>query len=356
MWLLLRSISATFGTMVVVAMSAASAMGIAGWLGFKITPPSASAPTMILTLAIADSIHLLVTMLHDMRLGMKKREAIVESLRVNMSPIFLTSLTTAIGFLSMNFSDAPPFRDLGNIVAIGVMGAFVYSVLFLPALLAILPLKVSKRALSSTDLMARVGTWVVGRRRVLLWATSAIMLVIGLFIARNELNDQFVQYFDDRVQFRQDTDFATQNLTGIYQVEYSVGASESGGIQNPDYLAKLAEFEAWFWEQPGVVNVSSFSEVMKRVNKSMHGDDPEWRRIPESRELAAQYLLLYEMSLPFGLDLNNQINVDKSATRFTVTIEDLSSRRRFVRSQRPASSGSCRTRRSTCMRRRRARP
>ena len=80
-----------------------------------------------------------------MRHGKPKYEAIRESLRVNHQPVFITSLTTAIGFLSLNFSDSPPFQDLGNIVAVGVMAAYVYSVLFLPAMMAILPLRVKHR-------------------------------------------------------------------------------------------------------------------------------------------------------------------------------------------------------------------
>jgi predicted RND superfamily exporter protein len=64
---------------------------------------------------------------------------------------------------------------------------------------------------------------------------------------------------------------------------------------------------------------------MKRLNKNMHGDDPAWYRLPEQHNLAAQYLLLYEMSLPYGLDLNNQLNVDKSATRMVVSMHDQSS-------------------------------
>ena len=116
---LLRSLSSTLATILVVSFSAVSAMGLAGWLGTGLTTPSLQAVTMITTLAVADSIHLLVSLLHDMRQGRSKPRAIVESLRVNMQPIFLTSLTTAIGFLSMNFSDAPPFRHLGNITATG---------------------------------------------------------------------------------------------------------------------------------------------------------------------------------------------------------------------------------------------
>jgi predicted RND superfamily exporter protein len=326
MWLLLRSIGGTIGSLLVVALSAASAMGLAGWLGFQLSPPSAAAPTMILTLAVADSIHVLVTMLREMRHGRSREDAIVESLRLNMGPVFLTSLTTVIGFLSMNFSEVPPFNQLGNIVAIGVTLAFVYSVLFLPAFMAVVPLRVRVRAGDEPlGIMDRMADVVIAWRRPLLWGGASFIVLLALASTRNEFNDRFVQYFDERVAFRVDSDYAAQNLTGIYQVEFSVGAGESGGISDPAYLAVLDRFEAWYRQQPGVKNVSSFGEVMKRLNKSMHGDEPDWYRVPDSRELAAQYLLLYEMSLPFGLDLNNQINVDKSATRFTVTLADMSS-------------------------------
>ena len=117
MFWLLRSVSGTFGTLLIVAFSSLSAIGLTGWSGTGMTPPTVQAPTMIMTLAVADSIHLLVTMLQEMRNGRGKQEAIVESLRINFQPVFLTSLTTAIGFLTMNFSDAPPFQHLGNITA-----------------------------------------------------------------------------------------------------------------------------------------------------------------------------------------------------------------------------------------------
>jgi len=73
-----------------------------------------------------------------------------------------------------------------------------------------------------------------------------------------------------------------------------------------------------------MIYVSTITDTFKRLNKNMHGDDPAYYRLPEQRDLAAQYLLLYEMSLPYGLDLNNQINVDKSATRVMVIMETLS--------------------------------
>ena len=154
---LLRSLSGTFATLLVVSFSAVSAMGLAGWFGTGLTTTSLQAVTMIMTLAVADSVHLLMSMLHELRQGRSKPRAIVESLRVNLQPVFLTSLTTAIGFLSMNFSDAPPFRHLGNITATGIGAAFVFAVLFLPALMAVLPIRVRRRANAPAAAIERLG-------------------------------------------------------------------------------------------------------------------------------------------------------------------------------------------------------
>jgi predicted RND superfamily exporter protein len=322
-----RSLSGMITALLVLAFSIMTAMGIAGWIGIELTGPSSSAPTMIMTLAIADSIHLLVTMLQFMRKGMGKREAIAESLRINFMPIFITSVTTIIGFLTLNFAEGAPFHDLGNITAMGVAAAFVFSVLLLPAIMTILPIKVKVRKVKEKFLyLDRLANFVIANTRKVLVVSIIGVVGIGAFTFTNELNNEFVKFFDERVKFRTDTDFIADNLTGIYNVEYSLGAGEENGISNPDYLKKLDEFDLWFRTQPEVTHVNTFSETMKRVNESMHGDDPAYYKVPEGRNEAAQYLLLYEMSLPYGLDLNNQINVDKSETRFTVTLNNVSSK------------------------------
>ncbi|MEM7293321.1 MAG: MMPL family transporter [Pseudomonadota bacterium] len=324
LFVFLRSVSGVLTTIVIIFMSVMMAMGTAGWLGIKLTPPSASAPIVILTLAVADCVHVLVTMLHNLRTGMTRNEAIVESLRINFTPVFLTSVTTAIGFLSMNFSDAPPFRDLGNIVAIGVIYAFALSVTFLPAVMAVVPMRIKVDEPNKIRTMDRIADFVIAKRRPLFWVMGALIIATAAFIPKNELNDVFVEYFDESVPFRAKTDYITDNLSGMYFIDYSLDAKESSGISEPEFLNQLEMFERWLQEQPEVIHVNSYSEVMRTLNKNMHGDDQSYYKLPEERELAAQYLLLYEMSLPYGLDLNNQINVDKSATRMQVTLETLS--------------------------------
>ena len=322
---MLRNIPLTIATMIVFAFSAAVAMGIAGWMGIKLDPMTMSAPTIILTMAVADSVHLLSTYINQMRLGHEKVQSMIEALRINFMPIFITSATTALGFLSMNFSEIPPLNNLGNVVSTGVLAAFILSITFLPALVMVLPFTKIKKAEVDHHYLSGFSHFVVNQRRVLLIGMFIVSLGISAFVPLNQINDEFVKYFDESVEFRQDTEFAADNLVGPYTIEFSFASEEEGGIANPEYLLALDKFVDHLYSYPETSHVYSFSETMKRLNKNMHGDDPIWEKMPDERELAAQYLLLYEMSLPYGLDLTNQIDVNKSSTRITLSLINLSS-------------------------------
>ncbi len=324
--LMTRSVAGTLGTVLVIAFSTLSAIGLAGWMGIKLTGPSAASPIIILTLAVADCVHLLTNFVQAMHRGVSKVDAMQESMRVNLQPLFITSLTTAIGFLSMNLSDVPPFRDLGNIIATGVALAFVFSITFLPAFMSIMPVHVRRQPSHGDRVMRWFAEFVVSRHRQLLRWLGPMLLALIAFIPANEFNDEFVKYFDKTIEFRRATDFTTENLTGIYTIQLSLDSGGSNEISKPEFLAAVNEFTEWFRQQPEVIHVNSITDTFKRLNKSLHNDDEAWYRVPERRDLAAQYLLLYEMSLPYGLDLNDQVNIDKSATRFVVTTHSLSTK------------------------------
>ncbi len=325
-FLQLRGFSGTVATFITVLVSIISAMGVAGWMGIRLTPPAMSAPTIILTLAVADCVHILSNWLQKRVDGLDKTGAMAESIRINFSPVLLTSATTAIGFLSLNFSEAPPFRDLGNISAIGVMFAWFYSVTLLPALTTLLPAKANPKPAIGSATMARFAEWVIAKRRLLMVAVSATIIATIAFIPKNEVNDVFVNYFDDSIEFRNDTDFVVKNMTGIYSIEFSLDGQESGAISDPAFLANVEKLSQWLRTQPEVIHVSSLTDIFKRVNRSMNGDDTNYYSLPEEREMAAQYLLLYEMSLPYGLDLNNQIDIEKQRTRLSITLETLTTK------------------------------
>ncbi len=315
---LLRSLFATVAVVVALIFTVNTTMGFAGWIGTILTPISATVPIIIITVAVAHSIHIATAALLGMGQGLDKNTAITESLRVNAYPVFLSSATTAIGFLSLNASDSPPFHVLGNLVAFGVLCAFFYSMTLLPTLLSILPLRALPVRAERLDFFDRFSTFVIARRTFLLWFVALLAVVLSMGIWRIELTDNWTRYFDDRYEFRRDTDFVIENLTGLESLEYSLNAGREGGITDPDYLRAVDAFAEWYREQPEVSHVQAFPDIMKRLNKNMHGDATAFYRVPDDPDLAAQYLLLYELSLPFGSDLNDRIDVAKSATRMTV--------------------------------------
>ncbi len=324
--LLLRSVYTTLSIAVILVFTVLSTMGVAGWFGTMLTPISASVPVVIMTVGVAHAIHIATIALSGMRQGLERNAALAKSLRDNLYPVFLTSATTSVGFLSLNTSDSPPFHVLGNLVALGVLFTFIYSVTLLPAVLSILPLRVTPARTGGTSVFDRLGSFVVAQRKLVLWSSVLVVAVLATGVLRNELSDNWLHHFDDRYTFRTDTDFIIENLTGLDRLEYSLSSGREGGITDPEYLRRVDAFAEWYRAQPEVHHVQAFADIMKRINENMHGDDPAFYRIPDDPELAAQFLLLYEFSLPFGTDLNDRMDIAKSATRMTVVLENTSTR------------------------------
>ncbi|MFD2230307.1 efflux RND transporter permease subunit [Alkalimarinus sediminis] len=321
---ILRSVVGTISTVVVIGVSVLVTQGFMGWVGYAVNQVNVMSPIIILTLAVCDCVHILNNYLFNLSRGDERIAAMKESLSLNFQPILLTSLTTAIGFVSMNFSDSPPFQELGNISAFGVMAAFVFSMTLFPFIVLLLPMKarpIAKMS-NSSKLTDSIAQFAISRYNLLFWGLLVFAIILVSFMFKNELNDDTVEYFHEDVPFRQAADYTQQNLTGFDMISYSLKSGESNGVNDPAYLAKVEAFSQWYLSQPEVVHVSSFTDVIKRLNRNMHNDDPEWYRLPDNRELAAQYILLYEMSLPFGLDLNNQIDSDKSSLLLTVRVKD----------------------------------
>ncbi|ELK8586393.1 MMPL family transporter [Vibrio vulnificus] len=324
--LMLRSFLSVLATLVVIIGAIVATLGIVGWAGMFLHVASVNVPTLIMTLAVADCVHVIASMRHFMRQGMPKSQAIHRSVTLNFVPIIITSVTTAIGFLMMNMSDSPVLRDFGNLSALGVMIACVLSVSLLPALLNLLPVRFSaKQAAKSSDIMDKLADLVVHRRNVLLPLSIVVIAGSAALIPYNKVNDESVKYFDTSSEFRQAADFMEQRISGMTTMSIAIKTHQSQGIASPEFLAVLGEFTHWLREQPETDHVASLSDIYKRLNKNMHGDDNAYYTLPAERELAAQYLLLYEMSLPFGLDLNNQVNVDKSSVKLQLTVKNLGS-------------------------------
>ena len=235
---LLHSVLSTLALVIVLVFVINTTMGFAGWTGTAFNPSNSGVPIIVMTVAVAHSIHIVMTVLSSMSQGLDRNAAIAESFRSNAWPVFLTTATTIVGFLSLNASISPPLRVLGNLVAFGVLCAFIYSMILLPALLSILPLRARPGHTERLDFFDRLGFFVVARRTFLPWFVVLLAVVLVTGILRIELTDNWTRYFDERSEFRRNTDFVIENLTGLETLEYSLNAGREGGITDPDYLAR----------------------------------------------------------------------------------------------------------------------
>lgn len=327
MGMIMRSWLASVAALLVLTFSIVGAMGFAGWLGILLNPVSINAPNIIITVAICDCVHVLMAYLLGLNKGLTKQEAMQHCLSENFSTLLFTNLTTIVGFLTMNYCDAPPFRDLGNMTALGVVFAFIFTMTFLPAFMMLFKAnaRIDDKPGKLQTIINILAEKIIAQPKKYFFASLLFVVVACAGIFNNVLNDEFIKYFDKNVTFRQDTDFTAEHLTGIYFIDYEIGGKTESGINDPAYLQSLDQFVNWLREQPEVVHVNSITDIYKKLNMNMHGDSTSQYGLPTSNELAAQYLLLYEMSLPYGLDLRDRINAEKTATRVTATLKNLSS-------------------------------
>jgi len=318
--ILLRSLRGMIATLLLITFSIVMTMGIYGWFNYTMAPVAGWVPSIIMTIAVADSVHVLISYFHSIRSGMNRDDALHESIRINLNPIFITSLTTMIGVLCLNFSDSPPFQDLGNMVALGVFIAFVLSMTLLPALITWMTIDKSQISRSANVWMDSFANWVILQRYKILIVLSAFSLVIVSFVQNNVLTEEWHNYFDSSFEIRNTVDGVNNKLSGVHYLRYIIKSGKENGIHEPEYLKIIENFSNWLKQQEKVAHVTSLADISKRLNKNLHEDQQSWYRIPDSRELAAQLFLLYETGLPRELNIDDLVNHNRDTTLVTLIV------------------------------------
>ncbi len=328
--ILLRSWTGMLITMSVITLSIVAVFGLAGWAGGALTPVAGIIPNMVMIIAVADCVHLLVSFYHYLSEGQERREAVVSALRINFKPMLITSVTTAIGLLCLNFSEAPPYRALGNMAASGALIAFLLTITLAPALMCWLPPgRKSSQGHGSARLypvMQKLADMIIARRYLTLAISAAVVVLCASLISQNKMYERWYVYYDDSFAVRKAMEFSDEHLSGINFIQYRIDGVGPGTINDPEYLQQLDQLVAWIETQPGVTNVDSIVPSLRRVHRLLNTGSEDDSRLPESRERAAQNLLLYEMSLPFGLGTDEYLNIDRSAARIGVFVHKTDSR------------------------------
>jgi predicted RND superfamily exporter protein len=327
LWFLLHSVSGVLLPLATVVMSVVWAMGWIGLSGVRANIITTMLPPLLLAVGVAASMHILVEYRNRCAAGAEKSAALSGSFRDLMTPLFLTSVTTAIGMLSLCISRVEGIREFGVFAALGVAGAFVLSVSFVPVVVSFLPAPGPPRhhrlALSAATL-ERLHRFTL-RRGAPILAVSAVLIAVGIAGAtRVKTESAFLEYFPDDAPIKIATRRIEKGLAGTVTLEITIDSGEPDGIKDPKMLAAMADFQTWLEQQPHVSSTQSVTQFFKDMRRAFHGNDQREYKLPQTREEAAQYLLLYELDAPDG-DIREYASYDYREARISARMDVASS-------------------------------
>ena len=304
LFVVLKSFKASVISMLVVILSSIWTFGLMLGLGIPIYAPSSLIPVMLIAIGVADAIH----MFSHLQLQSKTHsdwssERLIENMNSEMfSPVLMTSVTTAVGFLSLLSSDIIPIKYFAAFTAFGVIMAMLFSFILIPAALKLVGVPKSKVSTKSTDTAfsiksKRLALKLVAHKKTVFAATVLILLLFGFGMSKVWINSSFLARFPDSNPLVTTDAFVNDHFLGTTTINVILESEESGKFKSAEVLNLLADLASDVVEQNENVGGSiSLVDFIKRMNKVLNEDREEFYAIPDDSDLIAQYILLYEMS------------------------------------------------------------
>lgn len=332
LWLIYRRKSGIFIPYLIISVSILMMMGTASFLGHKLNALSGVAPNILLTIAIADTVHILTVYYFGLKQGFSNNEAVNYTLTKNFYPTLLTSLTTAVGFFSFGSAKIGPIADMGVAVGIGVFYAWIATYMLVGPILQLLP-KINKDKSHKDDSIESAETHIevnpktkklvdlLYKQRFLIVGFSILLTGLSLYTGAKSLEvnlDPYSQFADDH-QFNLDINKINKHMGPTNDVDFMIYAGDVDKAKDPMFLKKVEKFEDWLKTRPKISGTFSINDVIKDINKTIHNGDKKYSVIPDTQEEVAQLLFLYESGLPEGKELTNLKNLKSDAIHLTAT-------------------------------------
>lgn len=295
-------------------------LGVMALMGFQMTIVSVVIPVILIAIVNADSIHILTRYQEALHDQSDKRQALLLALNTISEPVIYTSLTSAVGFLGLATAYSVIIQQFGLATAMGIMFGMVLSLTLLPALLVLLPAR-SAPHLSQKPVIEKA--WQLRRRplQLILVAATGAFLVSAMGVSRIEINNNPLDYVRADLPMVQSARFIEDTFGGSLTLRISLNAGEPDRWKDPQWLRKIEVFQVHVEGLPSTGPTLSIVDVVKEINRSLHGDDPAYEVIPDTARAVAQSLLLFEFS--GGTSLGGLVRSDYGAGQVTITVRSL---------------------------------
>ncbi|GAB6112238.1 efflux RND transporter permease subunit [Desulfomicrobium salsuginis] len=324
-WLVFRSVRLTILAVINISVCTGATMGLFPLMGVTLNNVTTIVPPLVMALALADSVHIFSHLDRSLlESGLDPAGAMEHVLQRVIVPCFLTSLTTAVGFISLIVSDIPPIKEFGWLASAGMLFEFAFSFLLLPPLLLLCrPESVFIHSLKAKGLnvfLSRLSDFIEARpRRIALSAALLVAVAVG-FAATIRVETNLLEYFKESSPLRQDLRYVEEHLSGVGTVDVSIRSPRRDAFREPESLAVIQDIQGFAGALPGVDKTMSMVDFLKDMNMSFHDEDSRFHAIPESRELVSQYLLLYDSD-----ELGEFVTSDYDHARILLRISEHSS-------------------------------
>lgn len=310
----------------VTVISLVTTFGFAFYMGFTYNNIMSILPAILIAIAIADSVHILVTYFNFKGTGMSGEESAYYALHKNLVPTFLTSVSTMIGFFSLTFTELVPVRELGILAGVGCFLAWLTTIFLMCPMLFWIDFKVPRHFQGLTGASEDGVNPFAGRLvekidkfkgRIIIF--MAIGAVTSLYLATKiNINSNPYEYFNHRQPIRQANDFVKRVFGGNAGPEIVIDSGKEDGIKDPEFLKKVEAFKAKVDALPFVNKTVDIIDIVKDMNKNLYGGKESEYKLPDAQNKVAEQLFLYSMSLPQGMDLNNRMTLKKDKMRMSV--------------------------------------
>lgn len=322
-----RSIIGILIPLTIIVTSIGFTLGLIGLLGIKANSLTFVLPSILMAIAIADSVHLLTTFFDQHLKGAMIKDAALKSMEKNLYPIFLTSISTAIGFASLVSSNIVPVSDLGLLAAAGTMSAMFFSYfLVIPILIIFMNRQVGKKTsinqrMLKRDTVRNYISW-VDQHKVKILFSFAVMAILSTWIgALNTIDSNPFSYFKASDPLSKANVYTLEHYGGVGGPELVINSGKQEGIKDPDFLKEVDSFQNWLIEKPYINSVMSVVNILKEMNQALYQGNVEEYKINDQREVIAQELFLYTLGLPQGMDINNQVDLEQKNLRLSMLWE-----------------------------------
>ena len=313
------------GPIAVVGLSLMMTVAFIAAMGWNVDMMFGLTPTLLVAIGVAHAVHIISEFMAHFRESGDREKAIHQTLYLVGTPCLLTSLTTACGFFAMSVAPIKTISHMAVYMSLGVLFAFFLSVTLLTFFLSFVrrpkALNTDSKRLTRLDLFLRAcSEFTIQRGSVAISVFLLLVIVTGLGLFKLRIDSNFLTDFNESVTVRQHTEHIDSTMGGMSSFAYLFDAGEEGGVKEPAFLRELERVQAQTkLQQPLVRKTMSIVDLIKDINQSFHADDPAYYRIPESRELISQYLLVYELS--GGEDLFSYVTNDYSQALLEMRVQ-----------------------------------